>query len=147
MKPPSPIETGSAFKPIPGNFRELPLFATPVSAGFPSPAEDYIDRGLDLNEHLITHPAASFYLRVKGDSMIEAGIHDGDLLIVDRALQPEHGRIIIGILDGEFTVKRLLRKKNKLYLQPENRDYKPIEITAEMQFEIWGVVTYVIHKL
>ena len=124
-----------------------PLFLIPVSAGFPSPADDYIENRLDLNKHLIQHPAATFFVKVKGDSMIEAGIHSGDILIVDRALEATDKKVVIAVIDGELTVKRIRIIEKKIYLLPENRDYRPTEITDEMNFEIWGVVTNVIHTL
>lgn len=126
--------------------KELPFFASPVSAGFPSPADDYTDVSLDLNKHLIKHPAATFYARVKGDSMINAGIHDGDLLIVDRALDIYDNCVAVCIIDGEFTVKRLKKDSGKVFLVPENEEYKAIEITEFNDFEVWGIVAYVIHK-
>jgi len=126
--------------------KEVPFFASPISAGFPSPADDYTDVSLDLNKHLIKHPAATFYARVKGDSMINAGIHDGDLLVVDRALDIYDNCIAVCIIDGEFTVKRLKKEKDKVLLIPENEDYSPIEITEFNDFEVWGIVAYVIHK-
>jgi DNA polymerase V len=119
----------------------------PVSAGFPSPAEDYIEGKLDLNRYLIKHPAATFFVRVTGDSMIEAGIHPGDLLIVDRAISPTSGKIVIAVIDGELTVKRVQQGKDKLLLVPCNRKYAPLQVHAEMDFRIWGVVTNVIHSL
>lgn len=125
---------------------ELPLVLCKVPAGFPSPAEDYIDQKLDLNEYLIKHPAATFFVRVEGESMVDAGIHNGDILIVDRSLEPGDNKIAVVILNGEFTVKRIKKKKEKIYLLPENSDFKPIEITPEMNFEVWGIVTFVIHK-
>ena len=127
--------------------RELPLFSARVPAGFPSPADDYIDRALDLNEHLIRHPAATFFVRVSGDSMVGAGIHPGDILVVDRAEEPSHGKIIIAALNGELTVKRLSRHHDRICLTPENPAYAPIEVTPEMQFEVWGVVVHVIHTV
>lgn len=126
---------------------KLPLFTARISAGFPSPADDYIDKKIDLNEFLIKHPAATFFVRVVGDSMINAGIHAGDILIVDRAIEPADNKIIIAVLNGELTVKRVRKKKDKLFLVPENPDFDPIEITPEMNFDVWGVVTYVIHKV
>jgi DNA polymerase V len=125
----------------------LPLFQSVVPAGFPSPADDYLDKKLDLNEYLVKHPAATFFVRVSGDSMIEAGIHDGDILIVDRSLPALDGRIIIAILDGELTVKRLRKKGQQITLVPENDLYEPIEINEFNDFEVWGVVTNVIHKV
>ncbi len=126
---------------------ELPLFESAVSAGFPNIAEDYVDRALNLNELLIKHPAATFFVRVKGTSMINAGIHSNDILIVDRALTPTHNRIVIARIDGELTVKRIKLDKDKTILVPENDDFKPIEITSTMDFEVWGVVTCVIHQV
>lgn len=127
--------------------RKLPFFQTKISAGFPSPAEEYSEKKLDLNEHLIKHPSATFFIKVSGDSMIGAGIHSGDLLIVDRSQEPANNKIVIAVLDGEFTVKRIMKKKDKIFLIPENDDFKPIEIKAEMNCEVWGVVTHVIHPL
>lgn len=126
--------------------RKLPLYLTPVRAGFPSPAEDYLDKKLDLNEHLIKHPSSTFFVKVKGDSMVNAGIRSGDILIVDRSLEPKDKCIAIAILDGEFNVKRILKKGKKLYLMSENEDFKPIEITEDNDFEIWGIVIHVIHS-
>ncbi|MFP4369296.1 MAG: LexA family protein [Candidatus Kapaibacterium sp.] len=126
---------------------ELPLFLESVSAGFPSPADDYMEGRLDLNDFLVKNPAATFFVRVTGDSMINAGIHSGDILVVDRALDPKDGNIVIAVINGELTVKRLSRLKNKLFLLPENREYRPIEITSEMNFEVWGVVRTVIHSV
>ncbi len=123
------------------------LFLVPVSAGFPSPADDYVENRLDLNKHLIKHPAATFFVKVKGDSMIEAGIHSGDILIVDRALEATDKKVVIAVIDGELTVKRIRISEGKILLLPENHDYNPTEITGEMSFEIWGVVTNVIHTL
>jgi DNA polymerase V len=127
--------------------RVFPLFLAKISAGFPSPADDYIDKKLDLNEFLIKHPAATFFVRVYGDSMVNAGINSGDILVVDRALEPADNKIVVAILDGDFTVKRIRRIKDKLYLLPENPSCDPIEVTEEMNFEVWGVVTYVIHSV
>lgn len=125
----------------------LPLFQSVVPAGFPSPADDYLDKKLDLNEYLVKHPAATFFVRVSGDSMIDAGIHNGDILIVDRSLPAVDGKIIIAVLDGELTVKRLRKQGNKVTLVPENDLYEPIEINEFNDFEVWGVVTNVIHKV
>jgi len=119
----------------------------PVSAGFPSPAEDYLEGALDLNRHLIKHPTATFFARVSGDSMIDAGIHQGDLLVVDRALEATDGRVVIAVINGELTVKRIALKKNQLFLMPANQDYQPLQVHEEMDFRIWGVVTNVIHPL
>lgn len=125
---------------------KIPLFEMRVRAGFPSPADDAIEKKLDLNELLIKHPAATFFVRVEGDSMKNSGIHDGDILIVDRSLKPQNRKIVVAILNGEFTVKRVLIKKEGLYLAPENPRYPLIEVTKEMDFEVWGVVSHIIHK-
>ena len=122
----------------------IPLFLIPVSAGFPSPAEDFIESGLDFNAFLIEHPAATFCVRVKGDSMINAGIYPGSILIVDRSLNPRPGSIVLAVLDGEFTVKRLKREQGRVWLCPENPDYPPVEITAGRDFAVWGVVVHAI---
>ncbi len=124
---------------------EIPFFFSPVQAGFPSPADDFIQNKLDLNELIIKHPAATFFVRAYGESMKEAFLTTGDILVVDRALTPADGKIIVALLNGEFTVKRLRIKKNTATLMPENPDYAPISITPEMDFEVWGVVTYIIH--
>jgi DNA polymerase V len=124
----------------------LPLFESSIAAGFPSPADDYMDIKLDLNEHLIKHPSATFFARVKGNSMEEAGIYEGDMLIVDRALEPKENDVVVCVLDGEFTVKRIMIRKGQLYLQPANKHYQPIAVSEENSFRIWGVVAYVIHK-
>ncbi len=127
--------------------KPMPLFLESVSAGFPSPADDYMDKSLDLNEYLIHNPAATFFVRVTGNSMLDAGIHGDDLLIVDRSLSPKDGSIIIAVIDGELIVKRMSMKKNKIFLIAENRSFDPIEIKPEMNFEVWGVVTTVIHSV
>ncbi len=125
----------------------IPLYITRIPAGFPSPADDYIDKKLDLNEYLVKHPAATFFVKVSGDSMIRAGINNGDILIVDRALEPAHNKIIVAVVDGEFSVKRLKKTGNRVFLAPENNNYPVIEIKDGMDFEVWGVVTNVIHRV
>ncbi len=125
----------------------LPLFADSVAAGFPSPAEDVIEGELDLNQYLIKHPAATFFVRVSGDSMTGAGIYPNDILIVDRSLEPVHGKIIIVAVDGELTVKRLYKKSGIVKLMPENDDFASIELHAESDVVIWGVVSYVLHAV
>ena len=125
---------------------ELPLAGTAIAAGFPSPAEEYVEIALDLNKELIKHPASTFYARVKGDSMVDAGIQDGDLLVIDKALEPKEGAIAVCYLDGEFTVKRLTVQEEGVYLMPANAEFKPIRITEENNFLVWGLVAYVIHK-
>jgi len=127
--------------------RSLPLYLDRVAAGFPSPADDYVERRLDLNQHLIRHPEASFFVRVKGDSMRGAGIHPGDLLIVDRALEAADGRVVVVALDGELTVKRLRLCGNEVSLHPENPAYPVIRIKEGRELLVWGVATYAIHAL
>ncbi len=119
----------------------IPLFAGPIAAGFPSPADDYIEMQLDLNELCIQHPHATFFARTTGMSMINAGILPGDVLVIDRAVDPQDGSIVVALLEGGFTVKRYFKKPgNRIILQAENEDYLPITITDGMDFEIWGVV-------
>lgn len=125
----------------------LPLFTSPVAAGFPSPADGHCDQTLDLNEHLVQQPAATFFVRVDGLSMINAGIFPDDILIVDKSLTPTHGKIVIAAVDGELTVKRLHVQGNTLKLMAENPDFGPIEIEEGNDVHIWGVVTNVIHKV
>lgn len=125
----------------------LPLCQDSISAGFPSPAEDDIVETLDLNKLLIKHPSATFFLRVSGVSMIKAGIHDKDLLIVDRSIEPSDGKIVIASVNGELTVKRLRYSGKKIELVAENDAYRPIDITEDMDLRFWGVVTSVIHPL
>jgi DNA polymerase V len=126
---------------------ELPLYINSIPAGFPSPAEDYMDKKLDLNDFLIRNPSSTFFVKVTGTSMVNAGINDGDILIVDRSVEPRDNRIVIGVVNGEFTVKRIRKKNSRLFLLPENEAFNPVEVTEEMDFRIWGVVIYAIHKL
>jgi DNA polymerase V len=125
----------------------LPVQQHYISAGFPSPAEDYIDNKLDLNRYLIKNPATTFYVKVSGSSMMGVGIHNGDLLIVDRSIEAISGRIVIAVLNGELTVKRLCCEGDRLYLKAENSSYPPIEVTEPQELSIWGVVTSAIHLL
>lgn len=125
----------------------LPVYSSKVQAGFPSPGDDYIDRYLDLNQQLIKHPAATFIVTANGDSMTDAGIYSGDMLIVDKSLEAQHGKIVIAALNGELTVKRLSKVGGRIQLLPENSRYRPIDITDEQDLVIWGVVTYVIHRV
>lgn len=122
----------------------LPFVSHGVSAGFPSPALDFTESRIDLNTALSEHPLATFYIRVQGDSMTGAGIDDQDLLVVDRSLEPLNHKIAVCFVDGEFTVKRIKRENERLWLMPENPKYPPIQITDETQLMIWGIVTYVI---
>jgi DNA polymerase V len=126
--------------------QKLDLFLSPIPAGFPSPASDYVDKSIDLNEILIKNKVATFLVRAIGDSMIEAGIFSGDILIIDKSITPANKNIVVAILNGEFTVKRFVKDRNKISLQPENKKYKNIEISDEDDFKIWGVVTFVIHN-
>lgn len=130
-----------------GKKTELPFYTEKLSAGFPSPASDYMEKALDLNEYLIKNPSATFFVEITGDSMTGAGIHSGDILIVDRSLEAKHNRIVVAVLNGDFTVKRLSWQKGKIRLIPENPAYDPIDIKEGTEFEIWGVATNVIHKL
>lgn len=123
------------------------FFDTGISAGFPSPADDFKEHRLSLDKELIQNKEATFFARVSGQSMIDAGLDDNDLLVIDRSLEPENGKIAICFLDGEFTVKRLRVEKNGVWLQPENDNYKPIRITEDNDFVIWGIVTSVIKKV
>ena len=123
----------------------MPYFENGVSAGFPSPAEDHMHSKIDLNNLLIENPSATYYVRVNGDSMLGAGILSGDLLIVDRSIEVTNNCIVVAHVDGEFTVKRIKKVKKKTFLQAENNNYKPIEITKEMDFELFGVVAHAIH--
>lgn len=130
-----------------GRQARLPLVAARISAGFPSGMEDFIERKMDLNEHLIRHEAATYFIRVQGDSMTGAGIQDGDILIVDRSEEPRSGRIVIAVLNGELTVKRIRKRGNRVFLMAENPKYAEIEVTPETAFEVWGVVRHVIHSV
>jgi DNA polymerase V len=118
-----------------------PLFGHKVEAGFPSPADDYIEGRLSLDEHLIQHREATFFVRAKGNSMVGAGIFDGDLLVVDRSLTPSSGDIVIAVLDAELTVKRLIRRDGMVILKPENPDFKEIVLKEGQELQVWGVVT------
>jgi DNA polymerase V len=127
------------------NRNEIPLYSSKVAAGFPAPGDDYIEKNLNLNQHLIKHPAATFFVVASGDSMTGAGIKSGDLLIVDRSLEAKHGKIVIAAINGELTVKRLSKLEGRLQLLPANPDYKPIDITDTHELVIWGIVVHVIH--
>lgn len=122
----------------------LPLAESGIQAGFPSPAEDYITESLDLNQLLVRHPAATFYGRVWGDSMIDEGIGPGDIIIIDRSLEPQNGDLALCCVDGEFTLKRVQFERNRVWLIPANEMYDPILVTPEREFEVWGIVTYTI---
>ena len=125
---------------------KIPLLSDSVSAGFPSPADDYTEENIDLNEHLISNPFSTFFLRVKGESMLNAGIKDKDLIIVDKSLRAKPGDIVIAMIDGEFTIKRLSIKNNELYLKAENHNYPDFNFKNNIDVQIWGVVIYSIHS-
>ena len=126
---------------------ELPYISSGISAGFPSPALDFIDLSIDLNRHLIKNPSSTFYGRVKGDSMKDAGIHDGDLLVIDKSLEAADDKIAVCYIDGEFTLKRIRFEKNACWLIPANDSYQAIKVTEDNDFMIWGIVTHVIKKM
>ncbi len=155
MKPPDfPVSGYALRQPQPGiplapeadaRRQEFPLAAARAAAGFPSPAVDHIDQCLDLNEYLVLHPQATFFLRTQGDSMTGAGIHHGDLLIVDRSLEPVSGRVVVAALNGGLTVKRLQRSRGRIILKSENPAHPDIAVRADDDFRIWGVVAHVVH--
>ena len=122
------------------------MYSNTIPAGFPSPAEDFLEKRLDLNDYLIKNKSSTFLVKVHGDSMKDAGIIDGVILIIDRSIEPTNGKIILGVINGEFTVKRIKCSKDKTWLIPENDNFKPIEISDEIDFKVWGVVTFAIHK-
>ena len=126
---------------------DIPFFDNQVPAGFPSPAQDYIDLDLDLHNYLVKNPSSTFCVRVTGESMRDAGINSGDIMLVDRSLDPKNRSIVLAVVDNEFTVKRVNVSEEGLFLMPENADFSPIKITSEMNFQVWGVVTYIIHKV
>ena len=134
-------------KPEKGNNLGQWLTEQGISAGFPSPADDFKEVRISLDKELVKNKEATFYAKVSGDSMIGAGLDNGDLLIIDRSLNPENGKIAVCLIDGEFTVKRIKKDKDRLYLMPENKKYKRIEIKEENELIIWGVVEYVIKKV
>jgi len=125
----------------------IPYIKEGVSAGFPSPATDFLGNDIDLNKELCKNPLATFYIKVKGNSMINAGISDKDILIVDISLEPQNNKIAVCFIDGEFTVKRIKLEDEGLYLMPENPSYQPIKVTEENELLIWGMVTYVIKSM
>lgn len=135
------------FTPDDNESTGIPYSDNRVAAGFPSPAEHYSTIKLDLNKELIKNPAATFYARVKGVSMIDDGIDDGDLIVIDKSIEPYNGCLAVCYIDGEFTIKRFEKHSDHCLLVPANKDYRPIKITADNEFIIWGVVTYVIKKL
>jgi DNA polymerase V len=125
----------------------LPIFSSRIPAGFPSPADDHKEDVLGLNAFLVKNPLSTFLAKTEGDSMKNIGIFDGDILVIDRSIEPADNHIIIGVVNGEFTVKRVKKRNQQLFLVPENEQYTEIEITEFTDFRIWGVVTFVIHKV
>ena len=138
IEPPIPFEKRTKLR--------LPLVSASVEAGFPSPADDHLERGIDLNEELIRNPAATFLVRVKGESMRDAGIHAGDVLIVDKSLAPTDRKIVVAMIDGNFTVKRFRKRGGQVFLEAENPEFPPIEVTEGQELSIFGVVSYIIHQ-
>lgn len=134
------------FKTDVSSYLKLPFIANGISAGFPSPADDFLDINIDLNKYLIKNPTTTFYGRVSGNSMIDAGINDGDLLIIDKSLEPKNNKIAVCFIDGDFTVKRIQIEKDIIWLIAENKEYKPIKVTKDNDFVIWGIVTNVIKQ-
>ena len=134
------------FSPDCNTEMEIPLSESSVTAGFPSPAEHYFSLKLDLNKELIKNPASTFYARVKGVSMIDEGIDDGDLIVIDKSIEPHNDCLAVCYIDGEFTLKRFEKHKDHALLVPANKEYTPIKVTEENDFLIWGIVTYIIKK-
>lgn len=132
------------WRPTADQILEIPYFSGGISAGFPSPALDFEDLKIDLNKHLIRNPSATFFGKVKGESLKNAGIDDGDLMVIDRSARPLHNKIVVVFLDGEFTAKRIQKKGEEIWLMPENDAYQPIHVTPDNEFLVWGVVTHVI---
>ncbi|OAI14664.1 peptidase S24 [Methylomonas lenta] len=126
---------------------DLPLFGSKIPAGFPSPADDHLEATIDLNQQYVRHPAATFFVRVQCHSMINAGIHNGDMLVVDRSLEAKSGSIVIAVVNGELTVKRLIKNLEGVWLMPENPDFQPLQIRDSMELHVWGVIAHVIHSL
>ncbi len=140
--------TPDNLKPEPAGTGEgIPMAVAGISAGFPSPADDYLEAGIDLNRELIRNPSSTFFGRVRGLSMIDAGINEGDVLVIDKSLEPRNGSVAVCFLDGGFTVKRLRVEKDAVFLLPENDAYEPVKIAPGNDFEVWGIVTYVIKKM
>jgi DNA polymerase V len=150
MPPPLKLHSGPTldiYSALTDSELELPYLSSGISAGFPSPALDFIDLTIDLNKHLIKHPSATFYGRVKGESMRDAGIYDGDLLVIDKSIEPVDGKIAVCYIDGEFTLKKIKIIKKELWLMPANTDYSPMKIEEHNDLKIWGIVTHVIKSV
>jgi DNA polymerase V len=135
------------YKPTHETKISIPLFMSKVKAGFPSPAEEYIEAKLDLNSYLIQHPSSTYMVRIEGDSMIGAGIYSGDLAVVDRSLEPKHGDIVIAVIDQEITIKRLVKSKKGVTLFAENPNFEPISFSSEQELTIWGVVVHTVRSM
>ena len=142
-----PNKTLVFFKPNEDNIKDIPLAHTGVSAGFPSPADDFKELRISIDQEVVKNEEATFYARVDGQSMQGAGLDDGDLLVIDRSKEPKENAIAVCFIDGEFTVKRLKVEAECIFLMPENPNYKPIKVTEDNQLIIWGVVTYVVKKV
>jgi DNA polymerase V len=125
----------------------LPMAGESIHAGFPSPAQDYMLDSIDLNKECIRHPATTFYGRVVGDSMEDAGVHEGDILVIDKSLEPSDGKMAVCFIDGEFTLKTIFMKDNAILLVPANPQYPTIRVTEDNDFQIWGIVTYIIKRV
>lgn len=138
---------GAVLSYVAANKYCLPLYSSNVQAGFPSPAEDYVEGKLDLNQHLIKHPSATFFVKVSGESMRDAGIFPGDMLVVDKSIAAKHGKIVIAAIDGQLTVKKLQITSQATYLVPANKEFKAIKLLPENEVIIWGVVTNVIRAV
>ena len=137
----------SFFKPNLDESHSIPLTSNNISAGFPSPADDFKEIRISLDKEIIKNEEATFYARVDGESMLDAGLSDGDLIVIDRSEEPKNGSVAVCLLDGEFTVKRLKLKNKEIYLMPENSRYSPIKIGEGNELSIWGIVTYVVKKM
>ncbi|WP_216595716.1 LexA family transcriptional regulator [Myxosarcina sp. GI1] len=142
-----PTKVDEVYRARTSKHYSIPLYSCNVAAGFPSPADEFLEGKLDLNQHLIPHPLATYFVRVSGESMLGAGIHPGDLLIVDRSIEPKENKVVIAVVNGELLVKRLKYCGKQPYLIAEHPDYPELAITEAMEFQIWGVVTNVIHAL
>ncbi|SDY03352.1 DNA polymerase V [Lutibacter oricola] len=141
------IDKITIFKPEKSNITIRPIVNEDIAAGFPSPAEDFKEIRISLDKELINNEDATFYARVRGNSMIDANIEDGDLLVIDKSIEARDGKVAVCMIDGEFTVKRIKMGEDCLYLMPENKSYEPIKVTNSNEFIVWGIVTYVIKKL
>jgi DNA polymerase V len=139
-----PCPTIALFPADTASILEIPFFQEGISAGFPSPALDFEDLKIDLNKYLIRNPSATFFGRVKGQSLKDAGIADGDLMVIDRSAAPLHNKIAVVFLDGEFTAKRIEKRGKEVWLMPENEAYPSIQVKPDNQFLVWGIVTFVI---